>query len=54
MNRSDVREFEVVSLDGRDLVTVIINGQAFDMPTNIAKVLAGDINKGVKRAKGGR
>lgn len=50
--REDVREFEIVSLDGRDLVTVIINGVAFDMSTNVATVLSKDIAKAVKRAKG--
>lgn len=51
-HREAVTEMEVVSLDGRDTVTLIINGQVFDMPANAAKMLASDLNKGVKRAKG--
>ncbi len=50
--REEVREFEVFSLDGMDRVTLIINGQAFIMNVEVAKVLASDIRKGVKRAEG--
>ena len=54
MEHVDITEFEVVSLDGRDRVTIIINGKAYNCSCAVAKVLAGDITKGIKRAKGGK
>lgn len=50
--RTAITEFEVVSIDGRDMVTIIINGTMFDTTVAIAKVLAGDIRSGAKRAEG--
>jgi len=52
MERENIREFEVVSLEGRDMVTIIINGKAYDTTAAIAKFFASDINKAVKRVKG--
>lgn len=49
-----VGELEVVSIEGRDLVTLIINGQMFDMSAAVAKVLASDLSKRAKATKGGR
>jgi hypothetical protein len=50
--RAQVTGFEVISIDGRDVVTLEINGQIFDMPVAIAKVLASDLRAGIKRAEG--
>ena len=47
--REDVREAEVVSLDGRDLVTLFINGQAFQMNAATSKMLGSDLVKAAKR-----
>lgn len=52
MNREQVTGFEVVSVDGRDMVTIEINGRLYDMSVAVAKVLASDIRKGAKRAEG--
>jgi hypothetical protein len=49
-NRETVTGFEVISLDGRDLVTLEINGRLYDMPAAVAKVLAADLKRAVKRA----
>lgn len=49
-----VTGFDVISLDGRDLVTLDINGTFYSMPSAVAKVLASDITKAIKRAKGGK
>ena len=49
MNRQSVTGFEVISLAGRDMVTLEINGQFYDMPVAVAKVLAADIKAAIKR-----
>ena len=47
--RAPVTGFEVISLDGRDMVTLELNGQVFEMPVAVAKALAADLRAGVKR-----
>jgi hypothetical protein len=51
-NRETVKGFEVISLDGRDVVTLELNGRLYDMPAAVAKALAADLRAGVKRAEG--
>jgi hypothetical protein len=47
-----VTEFEVASVEGRDVVTIVINGQMFDLPSQAASMLATDLKSAVKRIKG--
>jgi hypothetical protein len=51
MKREAVREAEVISLDGRDVVTLMINGQLFDMSSAVALAISRDLKAGAKRAK---
>lgn len=52
ITRETVTTFDVISIDGRDMVTLEINGIFYDMPVAVAKVLASDLRAGIKRAEG--
>lgn len=50
MTRTNLTSFDVISVSDMDRITLEINGQLYDMPVAVAKLLASDIRAAVKRA----